>query len=184
LIRIHLTAHDTAGIKIADAPDFGAELVRAGYLLANRMRPGRLSVWRRHVARAWKPDIAVLFDLYSPSVVPEIFDRVVQCDPAATASAVAATDPERAVNYLRALTRTRRMTPITRALAEGQASAYTALGRAFEQFQAVAVDPYRRRITAEVAAAALLADAWAAISGCDGLLSTLHPQVRWDKSPS
>lgn len=182
MIRIHLTAEDIAGIKIVDAPDFSDELVRAGYVLANRMWSGRLSAWREHVAQRWEPGIARLFDLYSPSTIPGIFDQVVCSDPAATASAVAATDPARAADYLNDLTRTRGATAFTRALAEGQASAYTTLGRIFEKFQAAAVDPYRRRITAIVATAAARARSRAATSGTDGLLGTLHPLVHWEDS--
>ena len=182
MIRIHLTADDIGGTRIANAPDFSAELVRAGYLLANRMRTARLSGWERDVARGWNPLIAKLLDLYSRSVLPGIFDQVVQGDPAATAAAAAATDPGRAANYVRTLTRTRGMTPFTRALADGDASAYTALGRAVSDFQNVAVDPYRRQITAAVTGAAARASARAATAGTGALLRSLHPRVRWEKS--
>lgn len=181
MIRIHLTSDAADTIEIADTPDFSAELVRAGHLLANGMRLGRLSTWKTDVAKGWNPEMARLFDLYSASVAPGIFDRAVHPDPGATAKAVAATDPARFANYLRNLTRSRRMTPFTRALADGRESAYTELGQTFEQFQTVAVDPYRRRMTAVVAAAAARADARAATSGPDGLLNTLHPLVSWEQ---
>lgn len=182
LIRIHLTADDIEGLEILQTPDLSAELVRAGFMLANRTPSARLSGWRDDVARGWKPSTAKLFDLYSERVAPGVFDQIVGSDPAATATAVAATDRGRLESYLRTLTRTRRMTPFTRALANGRASAYAALGHAFADFQSVALDPFRRHIATTVAAEAARAGARAAASGNDALLRTLHPTVRLEKS--
>jgi len=83
-------------------------------------------------------------------------------------------------DYVRGLTYTRGTTQFTRALAEGHEASYDALGHAVADLQAVAVDPYRRRITALVAAAAAHFGARAAANGTGALLNSLHPQVQWD----
>ena len=46
-----------------------AELTWAGYQLANGIRTGRLSQWRRELVHGWKPGTARLFDLYSPTTM-------------------------------------------------------------------------------------------------------------------
>ncbi|MFD0636739.1 helix-turn-helix domain-containing protein [Catenulispora yoronensis] len=182
MIGIRLTGEDVAGIRIVDTADFSAELFRAGYLLATGGRSARLDSWRRDLGRGWNPGIARLFDLYSPSVLPGVFDGSVHPDPAATATAVEATDPDRLADYIRTLSRTRPVTEFVRSLAEGQAQAYASLGRAVADLQAVALDPYRRRISAATAAAAAQARARAAKSGPDVMLRSLHPGVRWERS--
>lgn len=179
MIRVHLTADDIARVRIAGAPDMDAELVWAGYQLAQGIRTSRLTQWRRELVQGWNPDTARLFDLYSPTNMPGL-DGSVQPEPDATAKAVAATDPEGMGYYLRTLTRARTMTPFLRALADGDGPAFTALGEAVANLQTVALQPYRRRITSQVAAAAARAGARAAGSGTAAMLGTLHPQIGWD----
>ncbi len=179
MIRIHLTAEDIARVRITATPDMDAELVWAGYQLANRVSSGRLAQWRQRLTRGWNPDTARLFDLYSPTNMPG-FAGVVQPEPDATAKAVAATDPDGLGYYLRILTRARALTPFLRALADGHGSAFTALGEAVANLQTVALQPYRRRIASQVAAAATQAGARAASSGIGAMLSTLHPEIGWD----
>ena len=72
------------------------------------------------------------------------------------------------------------MTPFLRALADGHGPALTALGEAVANLQTVALQPYRRRIASQVAAAAAQAGARAAGAGIGAMLSALHPQVSWD----
>jgi DNA-binding transcriptional ArsR family regulator len=179
LIRIHLTAEDIARVRIAAAPDLDTELVWAGWQLANGYRTSRLTQWRHALTRGWKPDTARLFDLYSATSMPG-FAGTVQPEPGATAKAVATTDPDGMGYYLRILTRARPMTPFLRTLAAGRDSAYTALGEAVANLQTVALQPYRRTIAAQVAAAAAQAGARAASSGVGAMLNTLHPQISWD----
>lgn len=182
MIRIHLTADDVARIRIAEAPDINAELVWAGYRLAHRVRAGRLSRWWQELALGWNPGIAKMFDLYSRSAMPGVLDQAFHADPAVTAKAVAATDPEAMGEYLRSLTYARGLTPFARELIDGREPAYVALGQAVADLQEIAVDPYRRRIASHVATEAARVGARAAALGLGALLGTLHPQVSWDGS--
>ena len=180
LIRVHLTADDVAWVRIAGTPDMNAELVWAGYQLANGIRTGRLSRWRRELVHGWNPGTARLFDLYTPTSMPGLLDGALRAEPDTTAKAVAATDPDALGYYLRTLTRTRAMTPFLRALADGHGPTFTALGEAVANLQAVALQPYRRRIASQVAGAAARAGARAAGSGTGTMLGTVHPQIGWD----
>ena len=180
MIRIHLTSDDVARIRIADAPDINAELVWAGYRLAYRVRTQRLARWWHELAPGWNPGITRVYTLYTRTALPGLLDPSFHPDPALTAKAVAATDPGEMGEYLRSLTYSRPMTPFARELAEGREPAYAALGQAVADLQAIAVDPYRRRIASHVATEAARVGARAAAAGIGALLDTLHPQVSWD----
>lgn len=179
MIRIHLTADDIAKVRISGTADIGAELLGAGYQLANGVRVSRLSQWRQDLARGWTPDTARLFDLYSPSMLPGDLKPMMLADPAATAEAIAATDPEAMAGSLRILARSRALTPFAQALADGHGPSYAALGKAMGHLQAVGVNSYWRQIASQVAAAGARAGSRAAASGIGATLGTLHPQVSW-----
>jgi DNA-binding transcriptional ArsR family regulator len=178
LIRIHLTAEDVARIRIDGAADFGLELALAGRALANGLPPRRLAVWRRGVADRWNPDLTKLLDLYAPTMLPHFFEGAAYRSTSPDAATVG--DDAYMAGHLSRLAVVRELTPFTRALADGRASAYETLGRGVTAFQAAAVDPYRRAIASAVAVSAAQAGARAAASGTGAMLSTLHPGVRWD----
>lgn len=175
LIRISLTTDDIERVRIGDAPDFGYELALGGAQLADRSSSRRLAAWRLEVARGWDPGHNRLFDLYTRRYLPAFFDQIAQ----ATSSGI---DPESppATAHLRDLARSGALTPFTRALADGHFGAVSALNRILTSFRAMALDPYRRRITSLVATASARAGIRAAIGGPDDVLNSLHPSIRWD----
>lgn len=180
MIRIHLTAEDIGRIRISSALDPSTELVFGGYSLAYAFRTDRLSSWRRDVTVGNAASVTKLFDLYSPSMLPAIFEQTVRSNPSATATAIAGSDPEALAGYLDNLSRVRAMTPFTRALAEGREEAFLALGQAAADLQTAVFDPYRRTLATHVAAAAGQAGSHLAAHGVDSLLRNLHPQIRWN----
>ncbi|MET8700925.1 helix-turn-helix domain-containing protein [Kitasatospora sp. NPDC004723] len=175
MIQIRLTTDDLDRIRVAESPDFGYELALSGRHLVVRPPGRQLSAWRLDVARAWNPRHNRLFDLYTDLYLPAFFDEAVQPAPAPVDSA----SPP-AVAHLRDLARSSALTPFTRALAEGNPRAATALDRILAGLRATALDPYRRRISSLVATASATTRAHAAVGGPDGLLRSIHPSVDWD----
>ncbi|GAA2454197.1 MarR family transcriptional regulator [Streptomyces mauvecolor] len=182
MIRILLGTDDLERVQIADSPDFGYELALGGAVLANRTRASHLSQWRREVARNWNPSYSRLFDLYTPAHLPTFSGLAAR--PAQAAPAHPAIDPDSTGTalHVRDLARARALTPFTTALADGHPPAYRALGQLISGFQAIALDPFRRRITSVVHTASAQAGTRAATSGIDAMLRTLHPMLHWDGS--
>lgn len=89
---------------------------------------------------------------------------------------------EQVASHSQHLARTRALTPFTRALADGQTSAYADLSSRIADFQVTALDPCRRQVTSTVATAGARACSRAAAFGTDAMLRTLHPMIRWDGS--
>ena len=175
LIRMNLSTDDLERVRIAEVPDFGLELSLGGALLAERTAERRLAGWRSDVARGWNRRHSILFDLYSRMYAPGFFDPVVAAKPSGI-------DPESpaATALLRDLARVGALTPFTRALADGNPGAVSALNGILTTLRARALDPYRRRITSIVATASATANVRAAICGIDAMLNTLHSSIRWD----
>ncbi|GAA1259019.1 hypothetical protein GCM10009665_56460 [Kitasatospora nipponensis] len=170
-----MTTDDLERLRVADVPDFGYELALGGRHLASGAADRRLSAWRHEVARGWHPQHSRLFDLYTDRYLPAFFDEAARPAPAPI-------DPASppAVAHLRDLARSSALTPFTRGLAEGHTRAADALDRILTSLRTTALDPYRRRITSQVATAAAEALTHATLGGPDGLLRSIHPSVGWD----
>ncbi|MEZ0096244.1 ArsR/SmtB family transcription factor [Streptacidiphilus sp. EB129] len=170
-----MTSDDLERVRVADAPDLGYELALAGAQLADRTSNRRMTAWRLEAARGWSPGHSRLFDLYTYLYMPAFFGEIAKATPPRID-----TESPPAAAHLRDLARSGAMTPFTRALADGDAGAVTALSGILTDLRARALDPYRRRITSAVANACGTASVRAAIGGTDGLLNSLHPWIRWD----
>jgi hypothetical protein len=167
-------------VRIAASPDFGTELLLGAGLLALGRHSRRLAQWQHAVSRRRHTRTSVLSDLYIPTGVPGFLGQAVHLDRSATAAAAAATDPEQTLEYVRDIADSRTLTPFARALADGHSRAYSVLGRAVADFQAVAIDPYRAQISSAVASSVADLTARMARVGIGGLLRTLHPKVSWN----
>jgi DNA-binding transcriptional ArsR family regulator len=182
LTRVHLTADDIAAVQVADAPDMGMELVLGAESLTVPRCSDRLAHWRTTVERRRHPGTSRLCELFTAAAFSGLFCQLVADDRLGTAEGIAAPAREDALGHLRAVAGARSLAPFTRGLTSGTPDAYTALGAAVADVQAVGIDPYRSQIESSVAASASGMASRMARTGVRGLFATLHPAIRWDGS--
>ncbi|MFI5980216.1 ArsR/SmtB family transcription factor [Streptomyces sp. NPDC051555] len=184
MLRIHLTADDLARVRTARSPDPLAETVLSLPVLQDPGSAGvALAGWRERTRQGLRPSMRPLFELapaHAGEYVPEVFTH------AGAHTLVEGLDhtwslPRRQwAADLRATALLRPGAPgWIHALHQGSPEWGDLVRRALEDYHAVAVAPYWAQLLAAAHDDRTRRALVAADSGVDGLLGTLHPEIRW-----
>ncbi|GHF91452.1 transcriptional regulator [Kitasatospora xanthocidica] len=174
MLRIFFGADDLARVRVAERPDMSMELSLSVHALVNGLRDPRFEPWRDRLRASWSPRTSLLFDLYTPSAIPEFL--TVRRDPGATESATAATPEAPLREHLRAVGGERQLSAFARGVAAGDRRAREVLGHVTAEYQTRAIDPYRRQIES-IVTTEHGRRRW--MTEPDRILGSLHPAVSW-----
>ncbi|MFD7448733.1 ArsR/SmtB family transcription factor [Kitasatospora sp. NPDC059827] len=174
MLRIIFGTDDLDRVRVAERPDMSMELSLSVHGLVSGRCDPRFQVWRNRLRASWNPRTALLFDLYTPSAIPEFL--AVRRDPGATESATAEAPEEPLRDHLRSVGGTRQLSAFARGVAAGDRRARRLLGNVTADYQTRAIDPYRRQIetivTTDHGRRRRLGEP-------DRVLASLHPSVSW-----
>ncbi|NUT35743.1 MAG: winged helix-turn-helix transcriptional regulator [Hamadaea sp.] len=182
MLRIHFTAADLGSLRLASAPDPLWESLLSQHVLASGKGPPQVQTWRRRAVTRLTPHMRILMRLapstgYSPDfLTPTTGLRGIE----AGIDAVLSTPPERLRADLARMSAQRPLPGWARRLADGDRPSLQALGAAMrDYFDAVLASSWGR-ISAQVAGERARGARTMTDRGVDRLLTTLHPQVRWE----
>ncbi|MFG2908035.1 ArsR/SmtB family transcription factor [Kitasatospora sp. NPDC048286] len=174
MLRIFFGADDLDRLRVAERPDMSMELSLSVHALVSGQRDPRFQAWRDELRAVWNPRTALLFDLYTPTAIPEFL--AVRRDPGATESATASVPEAPLRDHLRSVGGERQLSAFARGVAAGDHRARRLLGNVTADYQTRAIDPYRRQIetivTTEHGRRRRIAEP-------DRVLGSLHPAVSW-----
>ncbi|TDC73019.1 ArsR family transcriptional regulator [Micromonospora sp. KC606] len=187
MLTIHFSRHDILRTRIAPTADPVWELVLSLHLLRGRGGDPLLAHWRQGVARELRRDVAserlrLLLALSPPrGYFPDFltpYDSVEGFE--AGLAAVRSTPAARLHQDLTVLAGANALPSSAAALARGEPEVLRHLTDSMAHYRSVALEPFWGRIRAAVEAdrtrrARVLLD-----GGMEGLLTSLHPTVRWE----
>lgn len=174
VLRIFFGTDDLDRVRVAERPDMSMELSLSVHGLVSGRCDPRFQVWRNRLRATWNPRTALLFDLYTPSAIPEFL--TVRRDPGATESATAEAPEEPLREHLRSVGGARQLSAFARGVAAGDRRARRLLGNVTADYQTRAIDPYRRQIETIVTTEH---GRRRRIGEPDLVLASLHPAVSW-----
>ncbi|MER7666900.1 winged helix-turn-helix domain-containing protein [Kitasatospora sp. NPDC096128] len=174
MLRIFFGTDDLDRVRVAECPDMSMELSLSVHGLVSGRCDPRFQVWRNRLRATWNPRTALLFDLYTPSAIPEFL--TVRRDPGATESATAEAPEEPLREHLRSVGGARQLSAFARGVAAGDRRARRLLGNVTADYQTRAIDPYRRQIETIVTTEH---GRRRRIGEPDLVLASLHPAVSW-----
>ncbi|MBB5858294.1 winged helix-turn-helix domain-containing protein [Amycolatopsis umgeniensis] len=181
MLRIHFSSADVLGLRVSAAPDPLWELLLSLHAAQTVGISGALRAWRTAVRGKLAPSAALLWPLarpqgYSPDfLTPTAGEKGFD----AGLDQLLATSRPRLRADLALLARP---TSWTTDLADGRSEALHRLGDALEAYHAVAIEPFWDVILRVAGADRERRAATAIAEGAGTMLTTLHPDVRWDDS--
>ncbi|MFF8770805.1 ArsR/SmtB family transcription factor [Kitasatospora sp. NPDC015120] len=184
MLRIHFTHDDLTRVRIARAPDPLTETVLSLSLVQARHVGGvALEGWRSRTRKRLRPELGALFELATPAGATEAPEAFLH---AATDSLPDSLDhtwslPRR--RWAADLTILEYLRPGTprwvRDLHAGSREWRGVVDRRIRQYHAFAVAPYWSQLLAAAHTERTVRALATADTGLDGLLGTLHPDIRW-----
>lgn len=179
--RIHFTTADLARLRVAPTLGPLAETLFSLTTLRGRAEEAMFGEWRRRVRGALDPRFAVLAAIV-PARMP-VFDMVMLAgsgrDLAESAETFLASRPQAVRAELDFYAEHHRRVPIALAGLVDSLAARRDVLSTVEAYHRVAVGPYWRRLRADLEADRAQRGAILLGHGVDGLLSSLHPDIRW-----
>lgn len=181
VLRVHFTTQDLARTTIAAEPDPLWEVLLSLHQTQTRDGQATLGTWRRRAAGTPRADHALLRQLAPPTGYSPDFltPGGTGDDLDAALDRLSSTSPARLHAELAVLATRTPATPWTRDLASGRTEAVRRLTTAVRSYYDTALRPYwpsiRRHVTND---RARRVDTWSR-QGIEGVLSGLHPRVRW-----
>ncbi|MEV8289419.1 ArsR/SmtB family transcription factor [Streptomyces niveus] len=184
MLRVHFTPEDLARVRIAPHPDPLAETILSlPALQASGSHGVALSGWRERTRTGVVPALRPLLELAPAGpgeYLPEVFTHATGVTLDEGLDHTWSLPRRQWMADLRATDQLRPRAPRwIHALHHGDREWGSLVRRALSRYHAVAIAPYWAQLTAAAhsdrgSRAVTLADA-----GVDGLLSTLHPAIRW-----
>jgi DNA-binding transcriptional ArsR family regulator len=181
MLRIHVTLDDLARTRVAAGPNVLWEIALSLRALQRPDdRPGQRP-WRRAAAGSASQWASVLLPLVPPTgpvagfLVPP--DGIAGL--AAGIAAVRAASPDRIRADLAALAAAHPLPPWTRQLSDGDTAALDRVEQALRCYFDSVLAPLWPRLAAQVAADRARRSAALMAGGCEGLLASFHPLLRW-----
>ncbi|MDG4829612.1 winged helix-turn-helix domain-containing protein [Solwaraspora sp. WMMD1047] len=181
MIRIHFTERDLVRLRLAGGPDPMWETLLSLHLLQNRTGGPIFQQWRNTVRRRLSPPLRPLLELAPPyGYSPDFLTPTAGADGVdAGIEALLATPRQRLRTDLRQLAAYRPLSSWTRSLADGERESLRLLATAVREYHRIAVAPYASRIQAATDAERLARIRVLAATGIEGMISSLHPDLRW-----
>ncbi len=184
MLRIHFTGEDLARVRLASQPDplWETVLTLFRFRFHSSATPLALHRWRRAAyGQSQGENLQLLMSLTPGGYYPDFltpFEASMGLE--AGLDAVMSTGKERLRTEIGRLDKPNRPLPDqVRLLGEGDGPAMANLGEALRSHHQSAVAPYWDRVLAEVEAdRAVRARAWMD-GGCEGLLNSYRPMMRW-----
>ncbi|MFF2656230.1 ArsR/SmtB family transcription factor [Kitasatospora sp. NPDC058032] len=184
MLRIHFTHDDLTRVRIARAPDPLAETVLSLSLVQTRDVGGvALEGWRSRTRERLRPHLGPLFELATPAGAAEAPEAFLH---AATDSLPDSLDHTWSLSRrrwaadLKVLEYLRPRTPRwVRELHGGSREWRAVVDRRLRDYHAFAVAPYWSQLLAAAHTERTLRALATVDAGLDGLLGSLHPEIRW-----
>ncbi|MER5354501.1 winged helix-turn-helix domain-containing protein [Kitasatospora sp. NPDC002551] len=185
MLRIHFTHDDLTRVRIARAPDPLAETVLSLSLVQARDVGGAaLEGWRSRTRKRLRPEQGMLFELATAAGAagaPEAFLHAATDSLPDSLEHTWSLSRRRWAADLRVLEYLRPGTPRwVRELHGGSREWRTVVDRRLREYHAFAVAPYWSQLLAAAHTERTLRALAVADSGLDGLLGSLHPDIRWE----
>ncbi|MFB6891645.1 ArsR/SmtB family transcription factor [Kitasatospora sp. NPDC056327] len=185
MLRIHFTHDDLTRVRIARSPDPLTETVLSLSLVRARDVGGAaLEGWRSRTRRRLRPELGMLFDLASPAgaaEAPEAFLHAATDSLADSLDHTWSQPRRRWATDLRVLEYLRPKAPRwVRELHGGDREWRGLVDRRLREYHAFAVAPYWSQLLAAAHLERTGRALTVADSGLDGLLGSLHPDIRWE----
>jgi DNA-binding transcriptional ArsR family regulator len=181
MLRIHFTADDLARTRLTNAPDPMWEIALSLHRLSNRDSTPGFDRWRRQARQRLGPAARLLIPLNPP--VGYFPDFLTPAEGAAGldqgVEAVLTTPRARLREELRILAAQRPLPSWTRSLADGEPETMTRLGWALRSYYDSTIAPAWPTVQTHVDADRRLRVGAFLDGGCEGILASLRPLVRW-----
>jgi DNA-binding transcriptional ArsR family regulator len=181
MLTISFTPEDLGRVRLLRHPNDTLEVTLAAVQLRNQIQPAGITEWRRrtrHDLMANRHRFPWVKELTRRGVIPEFLDPAVHVTDRTQALSVIAGTPPRVVQaYLREYA-DHKAVPSTIASITNQ-QVLRQVGEQVCGFYDLAVAPFAASLDAAVEADLALRSRLLATAGTQGLLETLHPQVRW-----
>jgi DNA-binding transcriptional ArsR family regulator len=180
-LRVHFTADDVARTRVAAGPDVMWEIALSLLKLQNGHGGSVFDGWRRDTVGRLGRSVELLAPLvplgsyFADFLTPA--EGVVGLDQGI--EAVLATPRARLRTEVELLAAGRRMPPWARRLADGEVGVLAGIGRALRSYYEAAVAPIWGSVVAAVAADRALRIRAFLDGGCEGVLASLGPTMRW-----
>ncbi|MFE7488493.1 hypothetical protein [Kitasatospora sp. NPDC057541] len=187
MLRIHFTHDDLTRVRIARAPDPLAESLLSLSLVQTREAGGvALEGWRSRTRRSIRPELRVLFDLATPVGAVEAAEAFLHAGSHTLPESLEqiwSLPGRRWSADLRTLSRMRpQAARWVYELHRGEREWRELVDRRLREYHAFAVAPYWSQLLAAAHTDRVRRATLAADRGLDGLLDSLHPDIRW-RSP-
>lgn len=180
MLRVHFTAEDLARVRVAPGPDPMWEILLSLHVLRQRSATPVFGTWRANVRTTLPDDARWLMQLAPPvGYSPDFLTPTAgSCALDAGIDAVLNTPTESLKADLAQLDGQHR-DPRTQLLASGDVATLDSLGEALRAYHRHALAPVWHEIRAGVDADRAVRARTYLDSGCEGMLSALHPTISW-----
>ena len=182
MLRIHFRREDLGRTRLATGPEPMWEMILSLHKLADGQ--GRLVFdgWRRRVLATLPTPLRWLLHLAPPvGYSPDFLTPATEASDLETGLDLVLTAPRRTIRGdLATLGAQQALHGPVLDLADGSAQALGTLGQAMREYHAHAIAPFWDRISARVHAEITALGRTLMHSGIEALLTTLHPEARWN----
>lgn len=180
-LRIHFTLEDLARTRIAPGPDAMWEIANSLARLQSPRSAAEFGSWRKATIKRLGRSVGLLLPLVPPTGYFADFITPAEGGQGLSAGidAVCATPRARLHAEVGLLAAERRLPSWMSRLAHADGEAMVQLGRALRQYHEVAVEPYWSSVVKSVEADRALRARAFLDGGCEGLLASLRPFMRW-----
>ncbi|MFF4158204.1 ArsR/SmtB family transcription factor [Streptomyces sp. NPDC001678] len=181
-MRIHFTGVDLGRVRLDAEPDLLWETLLAAHMLQTGQGPLIFDGWRELVRGRLSDPMRRVLALAPPrGYSPDFLTPPEATGGLATGLDAMLSLPRTTLRRdLELLAPDRRDLPFVRHLAEGRTEALKALGEGLTAFHDTAVRPYLAKVREHIAADRATRSQTLLRSGVEQLLSSIHPQVRWN----
>ncbi|MDX3660973.1 helix-turn-helix domain-containing protein [Streptomyces sp. ID05-26A] len=181
MLRVHFTAEDLARVRVAAGPDPMWEILLSLHVLRQRSAAPVFGPWRATVRTTLPGTTRWLLQLAPPvGYSPDFLTPTAgSCAVDAGIDAVLSTPVESLRADLAQLGRQQRLDPRTHLLASGDVATLDSLGDALRGYYGHALAPIWDEVRAVVDADRAVRARSFLDSGCEGVLSALHPTISW-----
>jgi DNA-binding transcriptional ArsR family regulator len=181
MLTFHFTDTDIARVRVASRPDPLWELLLSLHLVAGEDGAVVFGPWKRQVRSRLSAPVRMLFDLAPPRGYSADFLTPALAEDGLDAAidTVLSTPRRRLRRDVGRLAAARCPGTWTRSLAEGDSGTLRRLGGALRGYFSVALRPHWARIRTAFDADRALRTRAVADGGVEGMLATLHPDLRW-----
>jgi DNA-binding transcriptional ArsR family regulator len=181
VLTISFTPEDLGRVRVRREPNYTFEVTLAAAQLRNQNQPAGITEWRRRIRPGLVADghrFPWVKELTRRGIIPEFLDPAVQiADRTQAPSVIAGTPPGVVQAYLREYADHKAVPSTIASITDHQV--LRQVGEQVCGFYDLAVAPFAGRLDAAVEADLALRSRLLATTGTEGLLETLHPQVRW-----